>query len=119
MAVVASSRPPLDATVRGECIAQRTRRGFLSHGCRRAGSTPRPVSIRPRAVHTSKPTQAFIVVFGDRHPHPKIVDGPDQELANPLLLGGLTVPVVVVIFEVDYPSKALENDKKRLKSGRA
>jgi hypothetical protein len=35
------------------------------------------------------------------------------------LLGGLTVPVVVVIFEVDYPSKALENDKKRLKSGRA
>lgn len=72
-----------------------------------------------RYIRTSKPTQAFIVVFGDRHPLPKIVDGPDQELANPLLLGGLTVPVVVVIFEVDYPSKALENDKKRLKSGRA
>lgn len=72
-----------------------------------------------RYIRTSKPAQAFIVVFGDRHPLPKIVDGPDQELAHPLLLGGLTVPVVVVVFEVDYPSKALENDKKRLKSGRA
>lgn len=71
-----------------------------------------------RYIRTSKPSQAFMVVFGDRHPLPKIVDTPDQELAAPLSIGGLTVPVVVVVFEVDFPSKALEAERKRAKSGR-
>jgi hypothetical protein len=70
-----------------------------------------------RYIRTSKPRMAFMVIFGDRHPLPKIVDGPDQEVAEPLTLGGLTVPVVVVTFEVDFPSKALEAEKRRVKNG--
>jgi len=70
-----------------------------------------------RYIRTSRPAMAFMVVFGDRYPLPGIVAGPDQELAEPLTIGGETVPVIVVTFEVDFPSKALAAEKKRAKSG--
>lgn len=71
-----------------------------------------------RYIHTSKPALAFMVVFGDRFPLPAIASSPTEAMADPLELGGLHVPVIVVPFEVDPPSKALRKSKARSRSGR-
>jgi hypothetical protein len=66
-----------------------------------------------RYVHTEQPQQAYIVVFGDRVPLPSILDDAAQERAPDEHLDGLTVPVVVVPFEVDPPSKAAREERRR------
>lgn len=66
-----------------------------------------------RYIHTEEPKQAYIVVFGDREPLPSIISDHRQERAADERLEGLTVPVVVVPFEVDAPSKAAENRRRR------
>ena len=70
-----------------------------------------------RYIHTERPSEAFMVVFGDRVPLPPIITDQTQAVVGPKLLSGQWVPVVVVPFEVDYPSKARAADKRRAKSG--
>jgi hypothetical protein len=64
-------------------------------------------------IHTEEPRQAYMVVFGDRVPLPKIISDYKQERAADEVLEGLTVPVVVVPFEVDAPSKAAAKQRRR------
>jgi hypothetical protein len=66
-----------------------------------------------RYIHTEQPKQAYMVVFGDREPLPSIVTDPRQTRAPDEQLDGLTVPVIVVPFEVDPPSKAAANQRRR------
>jgi len=66
-----------------------------------------------RYIHTSRPKQALYVVFGERDPLPKIIDNQTQEIAEVRELEGLQVPVVVVPFEIDPPSKARGNERRR------
>jgi len=71
-----------------------------------------------RYIHTSKSSMAFMVVFGDRDPLPAIATSVTEPMADRLELGTLHVPVIVVPFEVDAPSKALQKSKTRSRSGR-
>jgi hypothetical protein len=66
-----------------------------------------------RYIHTESPRQAYMVVFGDREPLPPIIEEPTQTRAADELLEGLTVPVIVVPFEVDPPSKAASEQRRR------
>lgn len=66
-----------------------------------------------RYVHTEQPKHAYIVVFGDREPLPAIVTSHREERAADEHVEGLTVPVVVVQFEVDAPSKAAAQERRR------
>lgn len=66
-----------------------------------------------RYIHTEHPKQAALVVFGDRDPLPAIVTKHTQAIAEERELAGLEVSVVVVPFEVDAPSKARRNEKRR------
>lgn len=66
-----------------------------------------------RYIHTARPKQAVFVVFGERAPLPKIVDNHTQKIAEVRELEGLQVPVIVVPFEVDPPSKARRNERRR------
>lgn len=66
-----------------------------------------------RYIHTAQPKEAVFVVFSDRDPLPKIVGDHTQEIAEVRELEGLRVPVVVVQFEVDPPSKARGNERRR------
>ena len=66
-----------------------------------------------RYIHSEKPAQAYMVVFGDRDPLPAIVTSHRQERAADEHLEGLTVPVVVVPFEVVAPSKAAAQERRR------
>jgi hypothetical protein len=66
-----------------------------------------------RYVHTEQPKQAYMVVFGERTPLPSIIDNPDQERAPDERANGLTVPVVVVPFEVEAPSKVGAAERRR------
>ena len=72
-----------------------------------------------RYIHTEKPREAYLLVFGDREPLPSIVADHEQAIAGRPALSGLNVPVVVIPFEVDYPSKARAAATKRTKSGRS
>jgi hypothetical protein len=73
-----------------------------------------------RYLHTEKPKEAYLVMFGDREPLPSIIGDPTQAIVEPRpVLSGLKVPVVVVPFEVDYPSKLKEADRKRARNGRS
>ncbi len=66
-----------------------------------------------RYIETERPKQAYMVVFGDREPLPAILEdagrlrGPDETV------GGLIVPVVVVPFEVEAPSKVGAGERRR------
>lgn len=71
-----------------------------------------------RYIHSEAPRAVYIVMFGDRHPLPSIIDDPTQAIADEPVLSGLKVPVIVVPFEVDYPSKARTDERKRARSGR-
>lgn len=66
-----------------------------------------------RYIHTAQPKQAVFVVFGERDPLPRIVGDHTQEIAEVRELEGLQVPVIVVQFEVDPPSKARRNERRR------
>jgi hypothetical protein len=66
-----------------------------------------------RYINTEKPKHAYIVVFGDRVPLPRLIADPAQPRAADEHIGGLTVPVVLVPFEVDAPSKAAANERRR------
>jgi hypothetical protein len=70
-----------------------------------------------RYIHTSRPAMAFMVVFGDRDPLPAVASSHREPIAEVLDLEGLRVPVIVVPFEVDAPSKALRRGKARSRSG--
>lgn len=71
-----------------------------------------------RYIHTEQPKQSFMVVFGDRDPLPSIIADHRQENAAAEQLEGLTVPVVVVPFEVDAPSKAAAQQRRRARGKR-
>jgi hypothetical protein len=66
-------------------------------------------------IRTEHPKQAFMVVFSDREPLPTIVSDHRQAIAEERNLEGLRVPVVVVAFDVDPPSKvgAMRRRRKR------
>jgi hypothetical protein len=66
-----------------------------------------------RYIHTEEPRQAYMVVFGDRAPLPPIIEEPTQPRAADEVVEGLTVPVIVVPFEVDAPSKAASEHRRR------
>lgn len=66
-----------------------------------------------RYIHTEKPKEAYMVVFGDRDPLPSIIKDHEQAIADRPVLSGLAVLVIVVPFEVDYPSKARQLERKR------
>jgi hypothetical protein len=70
-----------------------------------------------RYIHTERPRQAYMVVFGDRHPLPSIIENVRQARAADESLEGLVVPVIVIPFEVDAPSKAASKERRR-KSGK-
>jgi hypothetical protein len=59
-----------------------------------------------------------MVVFGDREPLPSIASSHSDPIAEVLTLEGLKVPVIVIPFEVDAPSKALRAAKSRSSRGR-
>ena len=71
-----------------------------------------------RYIHTEAPRSAHIVMFGDRDPLPPIIDHPDQAVADEPMLEGTKVPVIVVPFEVAYPSTARSQERKRARVGR-
>jgi hypothetical protein len=70
-----------------------------------------------RYIHTSRPAQAFMVVFCDRDPLPPIVEDHRQAIAEERPLEGLVVPVIAVPFEVDQASKAAYEARRRSRSG--
>jgi hypothetical protein len=70
-----------------------------------------------RYLHTERPREAFMVVFGDREPLPSIVSDHRQEIAETRTLEGLAVPVIVVPFEVEQPSKIGRNQRRRSRDG--
>ncbi len=71
-----------------------------------------------RYIHTKRPKAAVMVVFGDRDPLPAVAKSHTDPFGTPLRLEGLTVPVLVVPFEGVAPSKALQEKKARIRSGR-
>lgn len=71
-----------------------------------------------RYIHTERPSQAFMVVFCEREPLPSILTDHRQAIAEMRELQGLLVPVVVVPFEVDQPSKAASRTRRRARNGR-
>jgi hypothetical protein len=71
-----------------------------------------------RYIHTEQPKQAYMVVFGDRDPLPSIITDARQPQAADEYLEGLTVPVIVVPFEVDAPSKAAAQQRRRQRGER-
>jgi hypothetical protein len=70
-----------------------------------------------RYIHTERPRQAFVVVFGDRDPLPTIIADYNQVEAEERHIEGLDVPVIVVPFEVDAPSKARRAERRRARDG--
>lgn len=71
-----------------------------------------------RYIHTKRPKAAVMVVFGDRDPLPAVASSYTQPFGTSLRLYGLTVPMLVVLFEGVAPSKALQEKKARARSGR-
>lgn len=71
-----------------------------------------------RYINTERPCEAYLVVYGDREPLPSIVADHKQAVAEDRVLEGLRVPVIVIPFEVDPPSKAARNKLRRQGSGR-
>jgi hypothetical protein len=66
-----------------------------------------------RYIHTEQPKQAYMVVFAEREPLPSIITEASQPQAADEHVEGLTVPVVVVPFEVDAPSRAAAEQRRR------
>lgn len=70
-----------------------------------------------RYIHTVRPKQAVLVVFGERDPLPPIVTDHRQEIAQVRELEGLQVPIVAVLFEVVPPSKARRDERRKRAGG--
>lgn len=68
-------------------------------------------------IRTERPKQAAMVVFGDRDPLPSIIQDHREAIAEVRELEGLQVPVIVVPFDVEYPSKVGESERRK-KRGR-
>jgi hypothetical protein len=68
-------------------------------------------------IHTEGPDQAAMVIFGEAEPLPPIITDATQAIAEHHTLHGLDVPVVVIPFEVDAPSKAGRETRKRNRGG--
>jgi hypothetical protein len=66
-----------------------------------------------RYIDTEQPRQAYMVVFGDREPLPAIVEDAGQVRAPDETVSGLVVPVIVVPFEVEAPSKVGAGERRR------
>jgi len=64
-------------------------------------------------LHTERPEAAAMVVFGEAHPLPPIITDATQAIAEHRTLHGIDVPVVVVPFEVDAPSRAGREERRR------
>lgn len=70
-----------------------------------------------RYIHTARPAQAFVVVFCDRERLPSLVGSYDEPIIETRRLSGMEVPVILVPFEGDAPSKALSLSKQRERDG--
>jgi hypothetical protein len=64
-------------------------------------------------IQTENPKHAYMVVFGDREPLPLILSDASQARAQDETIAGLTVPVIVVPFEVEAPSKVGAAERRR------
>jgi hypothetical protein len=71
-----------------------------------------------RYIETEGAEGAWMVVFGDREPLPSIISDHTKAIAEERTLAGIVVPVVVVPFEVDQPSRAGVNARRRARAGR-
>ncbi len=71
-----------------------------------------------RYIHTERPKQAYMVVFCNREPLPPIAASHEEEIAEQRSLERLVVPIILVPFEVDAPSKAARNSRRRRRNGR-
>jgi hypothetical protein len=69
-------------------------------------------------IQTEEPESAYMIVFGDRTPLPKIIVDHNKAIAEERLVAHIIVPVVVVPFEVDQPSKAAAKNRRRSRGGR-
>ena len=68
-------------------------------------------------IHTDGPDQAAMVIFGEAHPLPPIITDATQAIAAHHTLHGIDVAVVVIPFEVDAPSRAGLEERKRNRGG--
>jgi hypothetical protein len=66
-----------------------------------------------RYVETETPKHAYFVVFGDREPLPSIISEAGQARAPDEIVADLAVPVIVVPFEVEAPSKVGAVERRR------
>ena len=68
-----------------------------------------------RYIDTELPKQACMVIFGNREPLPSIIADPSRVCAPDEMISGLVVPVIVVPFEVEAPSKVGAAERRRLR----
>lgn len=68
-------------------------------------------------IHTEGPEQAAMVVFAEAHPLPPIIAHPTRAVAGHHKLHGIDVPVVVIPFELDAPSRAAREQRRRNRGG--
>jgi hypothetical protein len=66
-----------------------------------------------RYIETENPKQAYMVVFGDREPLPSVLSDASEVCAPDEEIRDLIVPVVVVPFEVEAPSKVGAAERRR------
>lgn len=66
-----------------------------------------------RYIVTRRPKQAYMVVFGDRDPLPAVAKDHREPIAETRELEGLTVPVLVVPFEVTSPSTVGREQRRK------
>lgn len=71
-----------------------------------------------RYIETEEAEAAYMVVFGDRVPLPSIIPDHLTAVAEERTLAGVVVPVIVVPFEVDQPSRAGVNARRRSRARR-
>jgi hypothetical protein len=71
-----------------------------------------------RYIETEAAEAAYMVVFGDREPLPPIVPEHTTAIAEERMLVGVVVPVVVVPFEVDQPSRTGATQRRKSRAGR-
>jgi hypothetical protein len=70
-----------------------------------------------RYIETEEAKAAYMVVFGARAPLPSIIPDHTTAVAEERTLAGVVVPVIVVPFEVDQPSRAGVNARRRSRAG--
>lgn len=68
-------------------------------------------------LHTERPDAAAMVVFGEARRPPPIITDATQAIAEHRALHGIDVPVVVIPFEMDAPSRAGREERKRNRGG--